>query len=153
MNPYTIANLAQLQLPKQIGCHEGEFEENKPICPKIGGVMKFWMRMSDKNRSVVARKMPDMIRFFEGLRLAYESGKLKTNPEWEAMSDKVCDDLERELIIRRIDNIDTLLLTCLSVTMLKYDKPVPLLSKLNILLYPPKQLFCECLEHCFEFLK
>ena len=153
MNPYTIANLAQLQLPKQIGCHEGEFEENKPICPKIGGVMKFWIRMSETNRVVLSHKMPDMIPFFEGLASTYQQKLLMTTPEWEKNSDKVCDDLERELIIRRIDNIDTLLLTCLSVTMLKYDKPVPLLRKLDILPYPPKQLFCECLEHCFKFLK
>ena len=55
----------------------------------------------------MARKMPDMIRFFEGLRLHMKAG-IEDELEREAMSDKVCDDLERELIIRRT----TILIRC-----------------------------------------
>ena len=105
------------------------------------------------NRVALTKRMPEMTQFFDRFNIAFNNNSLVVNDEYIKHSNEVCAHLQRELNDRGIENADVLVLSVVCVTMLKYDDVVPLLRKHKILEYAPKKLFCNCLQHCFEFLE
>ena len=155
MNPYTVASLGVLGVPPKIGCAMHTLE---PLCPTVAAV-SFWMK--HKRGFKINLQVTDNMKYFleelENKCSTYED-KLGADDKWH----KTMNQIEKGWALRqrRLEPCserpcatdpptpeskfisDVFVLALLGQSMLKQEQKIWGLPK------SPKDIWCECVEHC-----
>lgn len=158
MNPYTVASLGVLGVPPKIGCPMHSLE---PLCPTVAAV-SMWLKHQRGLRNIM-QLTGDMDNFLNKLEELSQPSYDKTmKGEWDSQILQINNHIDtewkkRQMVLNDRSHppiatdlstpksavfTDVFVLALLGQSMLKHTEKIWDLAK------SPKDIWCECVEHC-----